>query len=188
MRKIVFVLSLIAIAAPLLVWRNPLRGLLWHWKHGDTVAVGAYQAPVPASWMVLDQNEHSVLLMRTSLRVWQRRSLPVEPVLGITSTSIKAPYLDSWAAQREQRAAQSGEHVVEDGSWQLGDEKVVCLRSDYLKLALRDPSADIVSLECVSEGYLDVTFTGHESDVREFYDILMQIKKRPAPAGGAGAR
>jgi hypothetical protein len=157
--------------------RFQIAAKVWHWRHGNFVAVGNYEMPVPDQWLVSNEDSKSALLTNTAA---PPRWKGFQSNATILASSLSAPPrdLNFWVSREQQRLEQNGVRVVEQRTLGIANESLYCLGGSELRDAIHIPGGAVISLQCRSTGTLSLIFTGREADVTSFYALVGRIRKR----------
>jgi hypothetical protein len=172
-------------------YRYPLAAKIWHWKHGYSTTMGNYEVPVPEHWLITNQNSVAFDLMNSAPNVHRDAKLHIGAMLTVYPFRQRAIGPDGVAfllSQRRQWLARDKVESVEDKTLKFGDESITCIGGRQLSAALmsipnrlqdkRLIQADIISLDCVSEGGLHISFVGEPSDLQSFYAFVSEIRRK----------
>jgi hypothetical protein len=85
--------------------------------------------------------------------------------------------LDRWSSFQKQQHKDDGGPSFEEQRIQFDGETFVCVSTNAFQEALHVPLDGFASLNCTSNGEVDVLFSGYREDVQAFYGVLAQIHK-----------
>ena len=175
-----FMLGVIVLAIGYVVYgrRAQIEAKIWHWRHGNSVNVGAYIVPVPDQWLVFDYEDPTAATLIDTRVHKTPDPLSAVDVITVIALSSPARDLDFWASFQRQWLERSGLRDIMQRTLQADDEVLICLGGYQFRDALKVPNSTAVSLECQSSGRLSLIFSGHASGLPEFYSIASQIRKR----------
>jgi hypothetical protein len=179
-----------AIAFILYANQYAIEAKVWHWRHGYSATIGGYEIPVPGHWLVLAENSTYLTLTNLSpVRPQHDGKFHTTTVISVGVSlqrfgehTARAGWKEFWVTHELQRLAREKVESFEEKTLKFGDEPVICVGSKELTAILRDkpnlPQMDIISLNCMSEGGLNIMFVGEPSDVQPFYTFVSQIRRR----------
>ena len=181
--------SVAAIIFILYANRYSIEAKVWHWRHGYSATIGGYEIPVPGHWLVLTENSANLTLANISPARHQRDGkFHTATIINVDAYlhqfgehSVRAGWKESWVSHEQQRLASEKVESVEEKTLKFADEPATCVGGKEMTAMLRDkpnlPQMDIVSLNCMSEGGLNIRFIGEPSDVQPFYTLVSQIRR-----------
>jgi hypothetical protein len=167
-----------------------IEAKVWHWRHGDSATIGGYEIPVPGHWLVLTENSTNLTLANISpVRNQRDTKFHTTTIIDVDvylrrfgGQTARAGWKASWLTLEKQRLASEKVESVEEKTLKFGDEPITCVGGKELTAMLRDkpdlPQMDIISLNCMSEGGLNIRFVGEPSDVQPFYAFVSLIRRR----------
>lgn len=170
--------------------RYTIEAKLWHWRHGYSTTIGSYEIPVPAHWLVFNQEYEYLTMLDTSPNPPRNGNktytAPVVTVDVASFTQVRASgstdWMSTWASLQRKRLADNNVEGVVDETLNFANESFSCIGGDELDTLLRDrsqlPRTRVVSLDCVSARGLNVMFVGEPPDVQTFHELLSQIRHR----------
>jgi len=183
---------LAAIAFILYANQYSIEATVWHWRHGYAATIGGYEIPVPGHWLVLTENSTNLTLANIApVRHQSDGKLHTATVIDVDvylhlhqsgEHAATAGWLESWVTREQQRLASEKVESAEEKTLKFGNEPIICIGGKELTAMLHDkpnlPEMDIISLNCMSEGGLNVRFVGEPSDVQPFCTFVSQIRRR----------
>jgi hypothetical protein len=177
---LVFMLGYLAYAK-----RYPLAAKFWHWRHGNSMAMGNYEVPVPEHWFITDQNYVAFTMMNTapnSPRDHKFHTTAVVTVFPFRQRAIGPDGLAFWLSLQRQRLAHEEVESVEEKTLDFGDESITCIGGRELNAILRSNprhlETDIISRDCMSQRGLNIQFVGEPSDLQSFNAFVSQIRRK----------
>jgi len=177
---LVFMLGYLAYAK-----QYQLSAKFWHWRHGNSMAMGNYEVPVPEHWFISDQNHVAFTMMNAAPnlpRDHKFHATAVVTVFPFRQRAIGPDGLAFWLSLQRQRLARDAVESVEEKTLNFGDESITCIGGRELKAILRgNPNhleTDIISLDCMSERGLNILFLGEPSDLQSFNAFVSQIRRK----------
>lgn len=176
-RRVVIALIIVLLAYIGYSKRLQISARIWHWKYGYSAQVGNYNVPVPDNWLVLSQGQSDLTLTYVSRKQSLPSAFPVAPMITISSLPVAVANLDFWKSRQQGLLETDKVRQVEQRTLMVGDEKVICIGGSVARDVFQVPQSDLISLECRSSGTLDVMFSGSQSEVQRFYDILGEIHR-----------
>ncbi len=164
-RKAMLIVIICAIAV-VVAWpsRYRIEASIWHWRHHGILELTPYSIHVPSGWLV-ETGESSATAIK--LRSLFGRKEVVSPTAGFSSLNTGTRELSRWKAARVDLL--SGAKIMEQ-QFQIDDEQVICIGTTS--------STQIIDLECMSTGSLNIRLIGHTSDLNELYSIVRSIHKK----------
>jgi len=177
---LVFMLGYLAYAK-----RYRLAAKFWHWRHGNSVAMGNYEVPVPEHWFITDQNYVAFTMMNTAPNLPRDHKFHTTAVITVfpfRQRAIGPDGLAFWLLLQRQRLAREEVESVEIETLNLGDESITCIGGRELNAILRgNPrhlETDIISRDCMSQRGLNILFVGEPSDLSSFNAFVSQIRRK----------
>ena len=177
---LVFMLGYLAYAK-----RYQLAAKFWHWRHGNSMAMGNYEVPVPEHWFISDQNHVAFTMMNTAPnlpRDHKFHTTAVVTVFPFRQRAIGPDGLAFWLSLQRQRLARDEVESVEEKTLNFGGESITCIGGRELKAILRgNPNhleTDIISRNCMSQRGLNILFVGEPSDLQSFNAFVSQIRRK----------
>lgn len=174
-RSIALVIGLLALAYAGYRYRLQVEAKVWHWKHGNVIALGDYEIPVPRQWLVLDQDRSSVRMACTAtpsaggaLADAININIPMNLPPGHPSLD-----LDQWASSEMKISESVGLRFTVQGRVTTRTGDFICLGS---KVSPRNPIPSV--LMCMSTKGWAIDFAGPPSDIRRFYAIVQGIRRK----------
>jgi hypothetical protein len=162
--------------------RYQLAAKFWHWQHGNSIAMGEYEVPVPEHWFISDQNYVAFTMMNTApnlLRDHKFHTTAVVTVFPFRQRAIGPDGLEFWLSLQRQRLARDEVESVEETTLNFGKESITCIGGRELKAVLKsNPNhfeTDIVTRNCMSQRGLNILFVGEPSDLQSFNAFVSQI-------------
>lgn len=182
-RVAILIALLVAVGSIYYRYRYRLTATIWHWKHGYSTTMGNYEVPVPAHWLIYDQNFTGFTLMNSAPNV--PRDGKFHMAAGITvfpfrQRDIGPDGVAFWLSQERRWLARDEVQSVEEKTLKFGDESITCIGGRHLDAILRRNhiETDIISLDCMSERGLNILFVGEPSDLQFFYSFVSQIRRK----------
>jgi hypothetical protein len=181
---------LAAIAFILLKNQYSIEAKVWHWRHGNSTTIGGYEIPVAGHWLVFSEDSTGLTLIDISpirpqrdgkFRTRAEITVSVDSRLSAEPTA-RAYWKASWLAQQLQQLGSEKVESFEEKKLKFGDEPVICIGGKEYAALLREhpdlPQRDPLSLNCISDGGLNIMFVGEPSDLQPFYTFVSQIRRR----------
>jgi hypothetical protein len=147
--------------------------------------MGNYEVPVPEHWLITDQSFVAFTLMNSAPNVPRDakfHTTAVVTVFPFRQRAIGPEGLTFWLSLQRKWLARDEVESVEEKTLKFGDESITCIGGRQLNAILRgNPNhleTDIISLNCMSEGGLNILFVGEPSDLQSFYTIVSQIRRK----------
>jgi hypothetical protein len=172
-------------------YRYPLAAKIWHWKHGYSTTMGYYEVPVPEHWLITNQNSVAFDLMNSAPNVPRDAKLHIGAMITVYPFRQRAIGPDGVAfllTQQRQLLAREKVESVEEKTLKFGDESITCIGGRELSAGLRSipnrlqskpfPETDIISLNCMSERGLHISFAGEPSFLQSFYAFVSEIRRK----------
>lgn len=186
-RVLILFLLLAAIGYELYANQYSLEARIWHWRYGYTTTLGGYEIPVPNHWLMSTLDSTGFTLLNTSPPQRQRDGkLHITAIIEVDVYLLRfrehSKWMDSWLSLQQQRL--SGEKVesIEEKTLNFADESVTCIGGKELNAISRGkpglPQLEVISLDCMSERGLNITFLGEPPDVPSFYAFVSQIRRK----------
>jgi len=95
--------------------RYQLAAKFWHWRHGNSMAMGNYEVPVPEHWFISDQNHVAFTMMNTAPNLPRDHKFHITAVVTVFPFRQRAIATDGvafWLSlQRQRLARDEGESV-----------------------------------------------------------------------------
>jgi len=165
--------------------RYQLAAKFWHWRHGNSMAMGNYEVPVPEHWFIFDQNHVALTMMNSAPNLPRDHKFHTTAVVTVflfRQRTIEPDALAVWLSLQRKRLAREGVESVEEKTLNLGDESITCIGGRELKAILRgNPDhleTDIISRNCMSQRGLSIQFVGEPSDLQFFNAFVSQIRRK----------
>jgi hypothetical protein len=177
---LVFMLGYLAYAK-----RYQLAAKFWHWRHGNSMAMGNYEVPVPEHWFISDQDYVAFTMMNTEPNL-PRDNKPhttaMITVFPFRQRAIGPNGLAFWLSLERQRLAREQVESIQEETLKFGDESVTCIGGRELNAILSgNPNhleTDIISRNCMSQRGLNILFLGEPSDLQSFNAFVSQIRRK----------
>jgi hypothetical protein len=182
---------LLALGSVYFRYHYPLEAKIWHWKHGYSTTMGNYEVPVPEHWLIANENSVAFTLMNSAPNVPRDANFHMTAMITVFPFRLRSIGPDRvafWLSQQRQLLAREKVESVEEKTLKFGDESITCIGGRELSAGLRSipnrlqskpfPETDIISLNCVSEGGLHISFTGEPSDLQSFYAFVSEIRRK----------
>lgn len=141
--------------------------------------------PVPAYWLITDQNFVAFSLMNTAptfLNDGKLHTTAVVDVFPFPKRAIGSEGLARWLSVQRQWLAHEAVESVEEKTLKFGDESITCIGGKELSaISLGKPGVpqmDVISLDCMSDHGLNILFVGEPSDVPSFYTFLSEVRRK----------
>jgi hypothetical protein len=144
--------------------RYRIEATVWHWHNSGVLQLKPYTIPIPMGWFVETEDPSSATALK--LRPLFDREQEIYPTIGFSSISAGKRDLALWKSAKMSRFPKEG--LLQE-QFQLDGEQLTCIGGNWSRKA--------IEIECLSNGSLNVTFMGTNSDVEEFYSILKGISK-----------
>ncbi len=177
---LVFMLGYLAYAK-----RYQMAAKFWHWRHGNSMAMGNYEVPVPEHWFITDQNCVAFTMMNTAPNLPRDHKFHTTAVITVSpfrQRAIGPDGLAFWLSLQRQRLASEEVESVEEKILNFGDESITCIGGRELNAILRgNPrhlETDIISRDCMSQRGLNILFVGEPSDLPSFNAFVSQIRRK----------
>jgi|SRR5271170_331566 len=160
------------------VKRFQIEAKFWHWRHGYSKRIGAYEVPVPEHWLVAVEVPGAVDIVNTATKRQSKPMVMADSILfspllhSMTMTNV-----DFWKQTRLQQLEKDGLSKVEENTFMAGDEKVVCIGGSLYPMIIHSPNTTLVAMECNVGGQLTVFIEGDRAGLDDSYKIVSQIKK-----------
>ena len=119
---LVFMLGYLAYAK-----RYQLAAKFWHWRHGNSMAMGNYEVPVPEHWFIYDQNYAAFTMMNTAPNLPRDHKFHTTAVITVAPFQLRAIGPDGlafWLSVQRQWLARDEVESVEEKTLNFGDESV----------------------------------------------------------------
>lgn len=165
-----------------LLWSNwaQIESVVWHWRFGNSIAVGHYIVPVPRHWLPERTNEGEALILVDTAKSSWRRTLPGTTIVSVIAPiADRPPDLDYWSSHRRKFLQERGLKDAEERTIQVGDDHAVCVGGHTLR-AMMHVTTDSILFDCMSARSLTLTFAGPESGFEQFQSITSQIRQSQA--------
>lgn len=177
-RRIMLWLSLIALLVVLgsvvEMFHGVIVSTVWHWRHGDSITIGAYEIPLPQRWFVVSADDIAQLARAHFPSVYTRS---FESRVTVSVLTKPLPDLQFWEGQEQALYTKEGATMRGRREIPLSPEyRVVCLEGNLVRGALKIRTSPLVSANCQSNDKLNLLFTGSEEDLQEFYLIVEKVR------------
>jgi len=178
LRIILVGLVVLVVGRVIYLRRFQLEAKIWHWRHGYSTRLGAYDVPVPDHWLVaFDSPGTGVDIVNT---VTKRQSKPMvmpDSILFMPLFhSMTMTNVDFWKQTRRQQLEEGGLSEVEENTFMAGDEKVVCIGGSLYPEIVHTPNTTLVGMQCNAGGLMAI-IVGDRAGLDDSYKIVSQIKK-----------
>jgi hypothetical protein len=165
--------------------RYQLAAKFWHWQHGNSIAMGNYEVPVPEHWFISDQNYAAFTMMNTAPSLPRDDKFHTTAVVTVSllrQPAIGPDGLTFWLSLQRQRLAREKVESVEEKTLNFGDESITCIGGLELNAILRGNQrhleTGIISRDCMSQRGLNILFVGEPSDLPSFNALVSQIRRK----------
>ncbi len=148
----------------------------WHWRNGYSFRVAPYTVPVPSDWLPRDVGPSTGLFM---VRI------PASAA-GVTTVSVWVEAgnprdLPFWRSFEEESFRKMGLRSVEEHSFDLNGESLLCIGGDLLPdlaAKIRKPFYfHTKSFVCTSSGNLMVMVNSPPSELADVFALISQIHR-----------
>jgi hypothetical protein len=165
--------------------RYQLAAKFWHWRHGNSMAMGNYEVPVPEHWFITDQDYVAFTMMNTAPNLPKDHKFHTTAVITVAPFQLRAIGPDGlafWLSVQRQWLARDEVESVEEKTLNFGDESITCIGGREVSAILRGTpnhlETDIISRNCMSQRGLNILFIGEPSDLQSFNALVSQIRRK----------
>jgi len=154
------------------LFHGMLASVIWHWRNGDSIAVAGIEVSVPKPWFVDQANNMVVELGRPHLPTL--RGIPFESRITVSVSPKAVTDLQFWESQ--ENALYAGTLMGRREIRTTAQDRIVCFEGKLVQQALKITNSNLITVNCQSNGRLNLSFTGTEKDLPEFYTIVERIR------------
>ena len=181
MSLVVVVIGLV-LASQAYRYRIRIETWVWHVRHGTVLTVGNYVLPVPANWDV--ENEGNDIFMMIRLDTDDRTPLKKlkwnASILLLPQRPMKDEGLNRLLSVELDFLKKRGVDPVPQRTLTMADETIFCIGGGMPSPPETPDIFDVqpVTWSCKSAGGLDLKMSGIESDLKQGWEIVTNIRKK----------